>query len=147
MDDNRSKLFLTVNAFVPLCLGLVFYLTCQRDTFIRSIAERVGFSAIRIGYPSFVDDHACDLLWGYALAGTLCLVQALVFGTDIRKWEGLRLKGIVILSVLLSAVMEILQKIGVFPGVFDPVDIICETIAIIICAMVIKHYFGRAQDE
>lgn len=87
----------------------------------------------------FVRFYLLDALWAYALM--FCLF--IILGNTLTA-----LKKSIVISVVLSIVMELLQLLNVVVGTFDICDIFVEIEAIFIASIIIiKHLKGERDYE
>lgn len=87
----------------------------------------------------FVRFYLLDALWAYALM--FCLF--IILGNTLTA-----LKKSIVISVVLSIVMELLQLLNVVVGTFDICDIFVEIVAIFITSIIIiKHLKGERDYE
>ncbi len=117
---------------IPMLVGSIIYLTCGGTTVIYRWFTEMGVSLKTVDYPQFVRNYGCDLLWGYALYSGLRLVEDKTAPVS---------KSLLIAMVTLIF-LEGIQLFDMVPGVFDPLDILVETIAVL-SAMFITTTIGR----
>lgn len=136
----RRALFWILNIVLPLCIGLCVYLWFRPDTYVSRFLLR--FLPIRPPQLScaFLRNHLCDMLWAYAL----CFCIVFILGHS-RKNAAAAL----VICVGFSFLMELIQKKSVFPGTFDPLDVVLSSVSAILALLfiVIIHYYGGQKNE
>lgn len=143
MRDTRGKagLFFGLNTSLPLVLGLLVYLTLGQDSWIAGFLGRFFPLPAFSGPPGraavILRNFAPDILWAYSLGFA---VMALL--GDSRKNRRLAL----LLCVCFEGTLEGLQKTGVLPGTFDPLDIALEALSTCLALLMIR-IFQEAKNE
>lgn len=131
---NRVSVRLFLNMLIPLLIGLFFYLTSGKNTYLSSHMADLGVQLMRIQYPLILQYYFCDFLWGYSL------------------YSGLRLfinnRSIVLLiSISTASVMESIQLLSFVPGTFDVCDILVESLGIVIALLTTQMIIRRHKNE
>ena len=136
---KRNGLY-AVNIIIPLICGLLIYLTKAERTYISDLFSVFEISLPIINYPYVIRYFACDFLWTYSLF--FCL--RLTLGDTLSGKYNL---AVITVTAIVSIVLETLQLIKGVPGIFDPLDIVTELIAIMIALLIstiierrFKHY-------
>lgn len=122
---NECKWVNVAGLIIPSLFGLFIYLTSGTRTYISDFANSMGLTFIDIKYPEIITNYGCDALWGFALYSGLSL-----FEDNYNRT--------VIVSLLIVIVMETTQRFKFVPGTFDSLDIIVETLAIILAMLIIE---------
>ena len=140
----KKKAFCIFNIIFPLLVGAVIYWFTSTDVIfveaVRSIWGRpihTGIGNIDGGLARLVRYYMSDILWAYALVFALYLAV----GSNAA-----RVKTAFVIAVVFSAVMEVIQLSPVIPGTFDVIDILVETTAEAIAALIIKKQYEEASN-
>ena len=135
MRSKRYKLlFCLVNVFIPLMIGLVYYLVFRPYTYLSLLFKQLfGVTAkVSIKPNPLIDNYICDLLWSYS---TTYLIAEIAQKHHIGKGDL-----IIILGVLIS-LPELLQYFQIITGTADFIDVIVQFIGCVL-ALVIQKYMG-----
>ena len=140
----KKKAFCIFNIIFPLLVGAVIYWFTSTDVIfveaVRSIWGRpkhTGIGNIGGGIARLVRYYMSDILWAYALVFALYLTV----GSNAA-----RVKTAFVIAVVFSAVIEVIQLSPVIPGTFDVIDILVETTAEAIAALIIKKQYEEASN-
>lgn len=133
----KKKKIYGIHIGVSLILGAVFYLFFSPDTIVSQMFFHIAGneSVILLTLPdtwwaNVANWYVCDWLWGYALT----FVLALILGTNTK---GL-LKTISVAGVF-EAIVEYMQRIGIFVGTFDVNDILVEWMATLVAVLILQY--------
>ena len=140
----KKKAFCIFNIIFPLLVGAVIYWFTSTDVIfveaVRSIwgmSIHIGIGNIDGGLARLVRYYMSDILWAYALVFALYLAV----GSNAA-----RVKTAFVIAVVFSTVMEVIQLSPVIPGTFDVIDILVETTAEAIAALIIKKQYEEASN-
>ncbi|MDD6071000.1 MAG: hypothetical protein PUC12_09360 [Clostridiales bacterium] len=134
MFSDKKNLLFVWHIFVPLLIGAVIYIIFTENTYIARWARGVFEENAILSYWNyndsvmgrFIRNYVCDALWAYALG------MALI-------WYGDNVHQSVLFSsieaIAFSCASEFLQLAGVWRGTFDIWDILVETTAVVIAAI------------
>lgn len=120
---------------IALGLGLFLYLFLRQKTYLHTILE----ATFRFQLPivlhyaaplQFAANWLGDFLWAYALCFALYRMLS-----PFRN----RLLFAVLTTSALGTLLEILQKVQIINGTFDPLDILAEAAAAVLAAIIIKR--------
>ena len=114
----------TDNALSPLAMAL-------------GIRAGASLSAVPTGLLIFLRSFAADIFWAYALAFAVL---------SVLGYTRRHLPVCFVLCAGFSAGMELLQRTGLFPGTFDPLDIVFEFLSILL-ALIIFYFEEAAYEE
>ncbi len=129
-------LFYGINIVLPLLIGGAVYIAVLGDTYITGFISRiVGIQFRQIVLPAWLEyiarNFLSDFLWAYSLAFALSILfrysrrnTMIVLGT----------------SLFFIVTIELLQKTRAFSGTFDVIDILLESIAILLALFFIKLF-------
>lgn len=139
MKTLRKKRYALCAVIIPLVLGAGIYIAvCPDVWFVSKINRVLGIQQVSPDdlHPvaAFVRNYLCDLLWAYALTGTLLLIS----GEMMCVWSP-------VIAVLLGIVLELLQRTGIITGTADVFDIVAEAAGAAAATMV--YIYGRKQHE
>lgn len=114
--------YITVNVGLPLFVGLLCYLLLRPDAFVAKIFYRCTgkinqFSINNNLFLIVIDNHLADFLWALSMSHML-----FAYGCYI-EWDK---RTLTVTCMFTCVMMEILI------GVFDPLDILVEWIAVIL---------------
>ena len=123
MTISKRNCLFVLNVIVPLVCGLLIYLTKAESTFLSRSLSAVRSLFPVINYPLFIRCFACDFLWTYSLF--FCLRLSL--GDELKGKHNIT---VVLLSSVLSVLLELLQLSKLPIGTFDPFDIVAELLAV-----------------
>ena len=144
IGSTRTRiLFYGLNIALPLFFGLYLYLTLRADAYISLfICKFIPLPDFPfVSFPewaiAFLRNFASDMLWAYSLGFSVMLIM----GYSQRKTLFA-----LCLCVGFEVLMEVLQKIGVFHGTFDFLDILLEAISICLALFFINK-FEEARNE
>ena len=130
-------LFYGLNIFIPLLFGLFLYLKFRREAYVSQIINKyitfpvISFSFFPRWLIPFFRNFASDILWAYSL------------GFAVQPIIGYSRKNLLftfLLCVCFEILLEVLQKIDVFHGTFDLLDIIFEAISVCLSLIIIKNF-------
>ena len=107
---KKRALLAAVTIALPLALGAASYV-------------------VRARLPLVVRGHFADGAWGFALGAFV----ALVWMNEKRSARALWLAG----AASFAAILECLQYAHIVRGVFDPVDLVVETSAVLVAACIV----------
>lgn len=134
-----------LNVILPLLAGFIYYYLFCPDVILIAKIDSILKVKYHIQIPNttfmvrFVRFYLLDALWAYALM--FCLF--IILGNTLTA-----LKKSIVISVVLSIVMELLQLLNVVVGTFDICDIFVEIVAIFITSIIIiKHLKGERDYE
>ena len=136
--------FYYIHIWVPLIIGLFIYLSFGRETYIASLILRhfpwkeLPAACFPSASVSFIRNSMCDILWAYALTFSVFLVMA----PDLHL-----VPMTPVICIGFSALLEGLQLADSFPGTFDPLDIVLETITIVIAYSIIKKHEVKQNEK
>ncbi len=133
----KKKKVYGIHIAVSLLMGTVFYLIFSPNTFISQAVFNMtgnGTAAIvtlpDVWWTNVLTWYACDWLWGYALT----FVLALILGTSTRG-----LLETISVAAVFEVIVEWLQRLGIFAGTFDVLDILVEWMATLVAVLVLQH--------
>lgn len=135
--------FVFLNIAIPLLLGLFLYLMFRRDSYVSLVLGKyISFSdwpepAWPVWAVAAVRNFSADIMWAYAL--TFSVLYTLGYSP-----KHLILTFAVCLGLIIG--VELMQKLGVFHGTFDFLDISLETLSVCLALFVIKKH-EEAQNE
>lgn len=136
-NTRNPSMFYALNVVVPVFVGALLYLLFRRDSFLSetvytyiSVPE-ISVSAMPPWVITFLRNFASDVLWAYAL---LFSVSA------VLRYSRKRLLASILICICFAIIIEALQKVGVFSGTFDVLDIVFEILAIGFGAIIIFLY-------
>ena len=98
-------------------------------TIVLPLALGIGSYVVRARLPLVLRGHFADGAWGFALGAFV----ALVWMDQKSSVRALWIAG----AALFAAAWECLQYAHVVRGVFDPVDLVVQTSAVVVAAWVI----------
>lgn len=137
--ERQEKIVLMLSIVLALFTGLFIYVVFRQDTYVAKALLKImnlrpfELNSTTTHIPSwclnFIRNFACDMLWAYALTVALFLL----IGTDRHG-----VNKTFTICVLFEVFMEYLQKIKVFSGTFDIVDIILEVVVSAAALLLIK---------
>lgn len=143
VQKKRRLIFYILNIIIPLVLGLVLYLSFRRDSYIAILVSKYIYlpispeSLIPDGLKAFLRNFVSDILWAYALSFAVVLT---IGYSKKRMW----FSALICLSFIVTT--ELFQKIDIFHGTFDVLDILFETLSICLALLFINTY-EEAQNE
>ena len=133
--SSRQFALYGMHIAVPLLLGLTIYLLFSLESGIPLLLlplKRFHFAApglLPASVSNVLRGYVPDMLWAYAL--TVSVTGILGNSAKTRRPTFLICTGF-------CALMEYLQKWMIFPGTFDPMDIVLESLAVIIALFFTK---------
>jgi len=135
-EELKRTAFYLLNIVVPLASGLIIYLSFRPESYLSSFAESAGISIQLNSFKPgilylFIKNYFSDILWAYSLT----FAVAFVLGYSRRN-----LVLTVIICLLFSAVLESFQRLGIFNGTFDVLDIAFEGLSTVLSAALITYY-------
>lgn len=125
---------------LPLIFGLIIYILSDRDVFISKLIFNLipfSFSSLNIRHPVFLffRNHMCDFFWAVSLESCIGLILL-----NCKKQFLIS----IIISVVLSVLLELFQLFGIISGTFDIFDLLFETIAIIMAGLILNKSIWRS---
>lgn len=145
MNGNlrNSRLFYFLNIIIPLAIGLILYLSLRKDSYVSLLANtiihlpNIPEQKLPTGLVAFLRNFASDILWAYALT----FAVECVLGYNKKS-----LLLHILICVCFVVLIELVQKIGIFNGTFDLLDILFEGFSICLAIQIIKKH-EEAQNE
>ena len=138
----KNRLFWWCNIGFPLLCGAILYLIfCPETRLCALVSARLPFPITTFGaaagsLPVFVRCYLMDMLWAYSL------IFALTRVTGGKKC----LPGFIIAAAFEIAA-EMLQSVGIMPGIFDRMDILLEITASLLGTLMIVIYHSKTERE
>lgn len=134
--QKTKNLFFFSQITLSLFLGAGVYLYCADIPAVRGLLRLFGLTQTPWNpvFPKILRYYCCDVLFAYALT----LATVWIIGHDEKS-----LKQSAKICILFEAAAEFLQKAGIFPGTFDPFDILTEIIATGLALFCIIHHFYK----
>ena len=127
MNQRSLHYYFVVAGVLMLLAGGMVYLLCRPHTIlINHVASYLGFDPLLANMRDWMQTHRLSHLWVYSLpaglwaASYVTIVHA--FSKSLSLFERLSFAA---LMPLVGALSELLQGIGLVPGTFDPIDIVC----------------------
>ena len=138
---RNKKIFIIISFIMPLLMGaFIYYLLSPDVIFVKFIDEvmqrNIHFSKMMENniLMRFVRFYLLDMLWGYALVFALYFI----LGDNTAK-----LKNILFIAFMFSALMEFLQLTPFAKGTFDIADILFVMLSEVIAVFIIKILLRR----
>ena len=113
-------------------------MTVKEDTLISRSLSSLRLLLPVIEYPYIIRNFAADFLWTYSMF--FCL--RLTLGDELSGKYNII---VLLLTAVVSAIIECLQLTDIFSGTFDLLDIVTETAAAV-CALFISNMIKRRTD-
>ena len=133
---NRLNTICLLGLVIPVLVGSFIYISSGSGTYLYDWANKMGITVRAVKYPQIIRNFGCDFLWGYALLSGLRLFE------DKSRSPAKS----VLVSLIAVVFLETIQLSDSIPGVFDPLDILVETTAVL-SALFITNHLGRTNDE
>lgn len=130
----KRTVFYTLNITVPLVAGFYIYLVFRPDSYIVKAVQPLGIG-FRNNYPDFhpffrfIRNFIPDILWAYSMSFAVFAVLA---PPESRTAVPAAI------CICFGILVEFFQKIGLFHGTFDLLDILFEAAAILLSTLIIK---------
>jgi len=133
-----------LNILLPLLAGLSVYVLLRPDSYVSLILS----GSLYITYPDttpemshgvlrFINNFGPDICWSYSL--TFAVHAAL---HDLRRPLLFTLS----ISSVVIILVESLQAFGVLSGVFDPLDLVLETLSAITAALILAFFSRKRRN-
>ncbi len=134
---DKSK-YLFIGVIIPMIIGCVLYALLYPDVwFVNILDDLLGIKRnndnLNVAIPQIFRFYFFDVLWAFALMNSLLLITS----TD-NKFHVLPLT----CTVLLGALLEMLQLSGCIMGTFDFFDMVAEFVGALL-ANLIFYYAWR----
>jgi hypothetical protein len=94
-------------------------------------SARANVSGIKNYLPNWIFYSLPDGLWVYSFSSALLIL-----------WDG-KLTAWILIPLFTGAFVEIAQGVGVFPGIFDMIDLVFTLAALILSITIINHKFKQ----
>ena len=127
MSQRSSHYFYVVSGVLMLLIGGMVYLLCRPHTIlINHIASFLGLDPFLVNMREWIQIHQLSHILIYSLpaglwaASYVTLVHA--FSDRLSRCERLSFAAVM---PMLGTLSEVLQGMGIVPGTFDTLDIVC----------------------
>ena len=118
-----------INIALPMLIGTVlYYLFCPGVWFVKVIDTVFNLdfhiSVSLGGVRMFIRNYLFDFLWAYSFAGGMYLIVSMFYRVSLK---------VLLFMGLIVGGLELIQLIPMISGTFDPIDILFEIVATLIC--------------
>ena len=140
MSKKHHTLFFSINLILPLIAGAILYYWFHPSIFLSKCIYQIIHIDISSKYRNiwqgsflgYVLRYYCsDFLWAYSLCIALMWV---------REEYHRSLKQTIIICVCVDVIMEIIQLLPLFQGVFDVIDILVQLFGTAIATAIVLVY-------
>lgn len=132
--------FVVINGVIPILLGVIIYYLIAPETIFSKTIDGVLKLNIHIEKEymdgcvfRFIRCYGLDMIWGYSFT---IFVSIVVKNLNITF----------IIAALFSVLIETLQ-LCVLPGVFDPLDILFQVVAVVCAIIMIRRQSNEKHDK
>ena len=130
MSQRSSHYFYVVSGVLMLLVGGMVYLLCRPHTIlINHIASFLGLDPFLVNMREWIQIRHLSHIWIYSLpaglwaASYVTLVHA--FSDKLSRSQRLSFAAVM---PMIGTLSEVLQGMGIVPGTFDTLDIVCYII-------------------
>lgn len=130
MSQRSSHYFYVVSGVLMLLIGGMVYLLCRPHTIlINHIASFLGLDPFLVNMREWIQIRHLSHIWIYSLpaglwaASYVTLVHA--FSDKLSRSQRLSFAAVM---PMIGTLSEVLQGMGIVPGTFDTLDIVCYII-------------------
>ena len=130
MSQRSSHYFYVVSGVLMLLVGGMVYLLCRPHTIlINHIASFLGLDSFLMNMREWIQIRHLSHIWIYSLpaglwaASYVTLVHA--FSDKLPRSQRLSFAAVM---PMIGTLSEVLQGMGIVPGTFDTLDIVCYII-------------------
>lgn len=137
----KIYIYIIVFVIIPLLLGASIYFLLSPETFVgnwlsiflkfESITEIRDYLS-EYSIVIFIKNYFCDFLWAFSL-------ESAIFIFFIHKFSYYS----IVISIVISFISEIIQKVHIISGTFDIFDIIIELSAILLSYFLLRRILNE----
>ena len=127
---KQNNLFFMLNIMIPILMGIFIYLFYSPNTiFVKFVNTYINIIIFdRNVFIDILRNYFCDFCWSYSLSFTISYIYK----------NQLSIITTIVIPVSVGLCLEILQLTSLTSGTYDLLDIFMESLASVICYLVLK---------